>query len=63
MSEDPRHTPQPSAYEWLGPGQNRPLYCGCSIVNEQNAMSGHCGDDYIKFCPLHAAVQEVTNAD
>ena len=53
------HTPQRSAYEWLAQGQNRAMYCGCSIVNEQNAMSGHCGDNYLKLCPLHAAAPEL----
>ena len=56
------HTPQRSAYEWLAQGQNRAMYCGCSIVNEQNAMSGHCGDNYLKLCPLHAAAPELLAA-
>ena len=45
---------RPSAYEWLGDHKNRAIWCGCEIINEQNAMSGHCGDDYIKFCEAHA---------
>ena len=35
------------------------MYCGCSIVNEHNAASGRCGDDYLKHCTLHAAAPEL----